>query len=137
MPISMELDKGFVGKIIGYKKLINVPNSMSVLDDLLPIAVDMTKREIKGTFNLVNPGTLSHHEVIELYKEIINPSHHYEGFSLEEQNRILKAPRANAELSSAKLLALYPHIPCLKDSLRQLLMRIKREQLSCERSTLT
>lgn len=124
MPISSELDKGFVGKIITFKKLVNIPNSLCNLEDLLPIAVDMTLRKITGNYNFVNPGALSHNEVIELYKEYIDPSHTYENFSLEEQAKILKARRANAELSAEKLLKLYPNIPHIKDSLINLFKKI-------------
>ena len=117
MPISGDLKRGFVAKIVGYKKVIDVPNSLCILDDLIPIAVDMTLRKIKGNFNFVNPGVLSHTEVLQLYKTYVDPNHSWETFSVEEQNGILKARRANAELSPAKLLELYPNIPDIKDSL--------------------
>lgn len=117
MPISAELDKGFIGKIVNYKKIINIPNSLCNLEDLLPVAVDMTLRGLKGNYNFVNPGALSHNEVLELYKHYINPHLTYENFTVEEQNKILKAGRANAELSPAKLLQQYPEIPSIKDSL--------------------
>lgn len=120
MPVSYELDKGFIGKIVSFKKVINIPNSLCVLEDLLPIAIDMTLKEIKGNFNFVNPGAISHHEVLALYKEYVNPDHCYESFSVEEQNKMLKARRANAELNVNKLLALYPDIPHIKKSLAQL-----------------
>jgi len=128
MPISIDLEHGFVGKIIKYKKLINIPNSLCILDDLLPIAIEMTLRGFKGNYNFVNPGTLSHNEVMELYKEIIDPTIAYENFTLEEQDRILKARRANAELSTVKLLKDFPHIPHVKDSLRKILKIIKNER---------
>lgn len=124
MPVSTELDKGFVGKIIKYKKVVNVPNSLTVLDDLLPIAVDMTLKEIKGNFNFVNPGAISHHEVLALYQHYIDPSHVFEGFTVEEQDRMLKARRANAELSANKLLKLYPNIPCIQNSLVKLFKKL-------------
>ena len=124
MPISMELDKGFIGKISKYKKLINIPNSVSILEDLLPIAIDMTLKKIKGNFNLVNPGTISHNEAMELYKKYIDPLCVWENFTLEEQDNILKARRANAELSANKLLQLYPDIPDAKKSLENLIQKI-------------
>lgn len=125
MPISTDLEHGFVGKIIKYKKLINVPNSLCILDDLLPIAIEMTLKGFKGNFNFVNPGTLSHNEVMDLYKKIIDPTISYENFTLEEQDRILKARRANAELNPAKLLRYFPNIPHVKDSLIKILQTIK------------
>jgi len=127
MPISTELDKGFIGKIIRYKKLINIPNSLCVLDDLLPIAIDMTLKGIKGNYNLVNPGTMSHNEVMELYKKYIDPSHTYTNFSIEEQDRILKVRRANAELSTKKLVSLYPDIPYIRDALVNLFEKITKK----------
>lgn len=120
MPVSEELDKGFVGKISKFKKLINIPNSLCVLEDLLPIAIDMTLKGIKGNFNFVNPGTISHNEVMDLYKQYIDQNHTYENFTLEEQAKILKARRANAELSASKLLKLYPNIPHIKKSITRL-----------------
>jgi len=121
MPISAELDKGFIGKLRQYKKLINIPNSVTILEDLIPVAVDMTLKKIKGNFNLVNPGTLSHNEAMNLYKKYIDPSHTWDNFTIAEQNEILKARRANAELSASKLLKLYPGIPDAKSSLEQLM----------------
>lgn len=127
MPISKQLDIGFVGKITKYKKIINVPNSLCILDELLPYAVDMTLRGIKGNYNFVNPGALTHNEVLELYKEYIDPTLTYENFTLEEQAKILKAPRANAELSAAKLLKLYPSILPIDQSLRKLFQEMAHE----------
>ena len=127
MPISSELDKGFVGKITKYKKLVNIPNSFSVLEDLLPVVIDMCLRELTGIFNVVNPGTLSHNQVLELYIKYIDPTFTYENFSLEEQAKILKARRANAELSAEKLLCYYPHIPHIKDALEKLFQNISTQ----------
>ena len=124
MPVSTELDKGFVGKIAKYKKLVNIPNSLTILDDLLPLVIDMTLRKIKGIYNFVNPGAITHNEVMDLYKKYIDPNHTHENFTEEEQNKILLARRANAELSAAKLLELYPTVPHIKDALEQLFKKI-------------
>jgi len=126
MPVSTDMEHGFVAKITKYKKVVNIPNSLSVLDDLLPLAVDMTVREIKGNYNFVNPGAISHHQVLALYQEYIDPDFTYEGFSVEEQDRILKARRANAQLSTEKLQQLYPDIPPIKDALIILFKRMSQ-----------
>lgn len=130
MPISHELNKGFVGKIITFEKVVNIPNSMTMLDDLLPIAIDMSIKKITGIYNFVNPGTLSHNEVLDLYRQYIDPDHRYANFTLEEQAKILKARRANAELSAAKLMMLYPEIPDIKSSLIALFTRMKNSKES-------
>jgi dTDP-4-dehydrorhamnose reductase len=124
MPLSTDMDHGFVAKIIKYEKVVNIPNSLCILDNMLPLAVDMTLRRLKGNYNFVNPGALSHNQVLELYKEYVDPSFTWKNFSLEEHNQILKARRANAELSAAKLLQLYPDVPPIKEALTNLFKKI-------------
>jgi len=132
MPISTEMDKGFVAKIIKYEKVVNIPNSLSVLDQLLPLAIDMTMRRLTGNYNFVNPGALSHNQVLELYKEYIDPNFTWKNFSLEEHNQILKARRANAELSAAKLLQLYPELPPIREALITLFKKIAAKKNKCD-----
>lgn len=126
LPIADDLtQRAFVGKIIQYKKLVNIPNSMAVMHDLLPVIIDMALKKNTGIFNCVNPGTLTHQDVIELYKEYINQDHQYELFSLEEHDQILKAPRSHCQLDASKLLALYPSIPPIKESMKKVFEQIK------------
>lgn len=128
MPVSLDFEQGFIAKIIRYKKINSIPNSLCVLDELLPIAVDMTMKRVKGNFNFVNPGAISHNEVLELYKKYINPSHTYENFSTAELNAQLKARRANAELSTDKLRRLYPNILPIRDAIENLFKAIAAGQ---------
>ena len=47
MPISDDLNpRNFVTKIVGYDKVVNIPNSMTVLTDLLPISLIMSERKL-------------------------------------------------------------------------------------------
>ena len=71
LPISDDLDtRSFVTKIAKYAKVVDIPNSVSVLYDLLPIAITMTERGLKGKYNFTNPGALSHNQILALYKEV-------------------------------------------------------------------
>lgn len=120
MPISDDLHpRNFVTKILKYQKIVNIPNSMSILSDLLPILVDMSEKGLTGIYNFCNPGAVSHNEIMELYKEIVDPSLKWSNFSLEEQSKVLKAGRSNCELDCSKLLQLY-EIPTAKESIRNI-----------------
>lgn len=126
MPIADDLTPhAFIGKIVQYKKLVNIPNSMAIMNDLLPIIIDMTHKKCTGIYNFVNPGTISHNEIMELYKQYIDPTHTYENFTIEEQAQILKAGRSNCELNATKLLLLYPAIPHIKESIIHVFERMK------------
>jgi hypothetical protein len=89
MPISDDLShRNFVTKIAGYARVINVPNSVTILTDLLPVALEMSRRKVTGVFNFTNPGVISHNEVLDLYKQYIDPDFSYENFTEEEQNKV-------------------------------------------------
>ena len=64
MPITGDKsDRCFLTKILNYDKVCSESNSMSILDDLIPILHDLCMKEITGTFNFVNPGLISHNEM--------------------------------------------------------------------------
>ncbi len=127
MPISSDLHpRSFITKIISYQKVVNIPNSMSILDDLLPVSIEMTLRGLTGTYNFTNPGVISHNEILALYKEYINPDFTWTNFTLEEQNAILKAERSNNELDASKLLAEFPDIPPIQQSIHHVFLKMKQ-----------
>ena len=69
MPISDKYNtRNFITKITTYDKICSIPNSMTVLPELLPKVLDMMKKCIIGTINLTNPGLISHDEILDMYK---------------------------------------------------------------------
>lgn len=105
MPISDDLHpRNFITKISKYERVVNIPNSMSVLHDLLPASIEMTVHGLKGVYNFTNPGVISHNQILDLYKQYIDPSFTYKNFTLEEQAKILAAGRSNNELDATKLI---------------------------------
>ena len=117
MPISDDLlARNFVTKITRYEKVVNIPNSMTVLTELLPASLALSERRISGIYNFTNPvrvreprtcahalsalsgvhhlrppqGAISHNEVLELYKKHVDPSFTWKNFTVQEQDLILK-----------------------------------------------
>ncbi|KAK7366805.1 hypothetical protein VNO80_08802 [Phaseolus coccineus] len=119
MPISSDLSnpRNFITKITRYDKVVDIPNSMSILDELLPISLEMAKRNLTGIWNFTNPGVVSHNEILEMYKEHVDPSFRWKNFTLEEQAKVIVAPRSNNELDASKLKKEFPHLLSIKDSL--------------------
>ena len=73
MPInSSDSSRNFITKITSYEKICSISNSITVLPELIPIAIDMMRNNHSGTINLTNPGTISHNEILEMYKEIVD-----------------------------------------------------------------
>ena len=126
MPITDKLEtRNFITKIITYEYICSIPNSMTVLDDLLPYAIKMAKNKVTGTVNLTNPGLISHNEILEMYRDIIDPAFVWKNFSKEDQDKILAGGRSNNCLDTTKLLSMFPEIDHIKTSVKKTILRMK------------
>ena len=109
MPISDDLSpRNFITKIMKYDNVVNIPNSMTVLYELLPASLVMSQKKLTGIYNFCNPGVISHNEMLDLYIKYIDPTYTYTNFSLEDQDKVLKAGRSNNELNCTKLVDALP-----------------------------
>lgn len=125
MPITESKNpRNFITKITTYEKVCSIPNSMSVLPELLPIALQMMRDHKLGTYNFTNPGLISHNEILEMYQNIVDPNFTWKNFSVSEQNQILDSKRSNNFLDTTKLERDYS-VKNIKDSVRDMLVLYK------------
>jgi 3,5-epimerase/4-reductase len=126
MPITDEVnERNFITKITTYQKVCSISNSMTVLNDMIPVMVRLAQRHICGPVNLTNPGLISHNEILEMYKEIVDPNFTWTNFSVEEQNQILASKRSNNFLDTRILESLEPNVKPIKESVRDILLQMK------------
>ena len=126
MPIVGEDNpRNFITKITNYARICSIPNSMTVLPELLPIVLDMMTKKIVGTMNLTNPGVISHNEILSLYKEHVDPAFTWENFSVAEQRQVLASERSNNFLDTSRLEAFAPQVRPIKQAVKELLMTYK------------
>lgn len=117
MPISGEPNpRNFITKIASYERICSIQNSMTVLDELLPLLVCAMEQKEVGTLNLTNPGTIEHNEVLALYKEIVDPAFEWRNFTYEEQAKVLAADRSNNRLDTARLEAMFPGVRPIREA---------------------
>ena len=127
MPITAEYNtRNFITKITTYEKICSIPNSMTVIPELLPKVLDMMKNRVTGTINLTNPGLISHNEILEMYKEIVDTNFVWKNFSEKEQRKILTSDRSNNYLDTQKLEQMYPDVKNIKESVRDVLNLYKQ-----------
>lgn len=117
LPITSDLtdDKNLLTKLISYKTINSLPNSMSVLPDVLPALVDMVLNSKLGTINLVNPGVIDHEEILELYKELVNKDHEYTLVTDPTLRKKMCDNRSNCILVSS-----IPDAPNITESVRRM-----------------
>ena len=129
MPITDEIHpRNFITKITKYEKICSIPNSMTVLDDLLPIMLDACLRKITGTLNLCNPGVIEHNDILQMYRDHVDPAFTWANFSIREQDQVLAAGRSNNCMDTARLQRLYPDVPDIRTSVEAALRRMARRR---------
>lgn len=105
MPVSDDLhSRNFVTKITKYECVVDIPNSNTILHDLLPASLLLADHKDTGVYNFTNPGAISHNEVLTMFRDIVRPTFTWKNFSLEEQSKVIKAGRSNCCLDTTKLV---------------------------------
>jgi len=131
MPITGDRNpRSFLTKIIKYEKICSIENSMTVLPTLLPVLIDLARKKRIGPLNFVNSGSISHNRMLEMYKEIVDPTFIWKNFTLEEQSLVLKAGRSNNKLEPETIIRDYPEVPNIEEAVRMILLQIKAADIA-------
>ena len=94
MPIdNTNNPKNFIEKLKSFDKIISIPNSMTVLPEMVTLIVTGQT----GTWNCVNPNVISHKEILDMLgiqKEYVDISH---------QSELTRVARSNNHLATTKI----------------------------------
>ena len=127
MPITGKVNgRNFITKITRYEKICNMPNSMTVLDEMLPLVLDMMKKGRTGCLNLCNPGIIDHNTILGHYRNIVDANFTWKTFSIDEQDKVLVSKRSNNFLDTSKLEEWYPDVMRIEDSVKNVLQSYKK-----------
>jgi dTDP-4-dehydrorhamnose reductase len=100
--------RNLITKLANYKQVIDVANSVTVVEDLVVAVKALLNARATGVFHTVNPGVMRHRDLLALYREIVDPNHTTELIGEAElvaRGLAVKA-RSNCILSSERLTAL-------------------------------
>jgi len=90
--------KNILDKLIKYKKIIDVPNSVTYIPDFIQAIKYLIKIDAKGVFNVVNKGALRYPLLMKIYQKYA-PEFKYTVIGLSK----LRLVRTNLLLSTKKL----------------------------------
>ncbi len=117
--------KNLIDKLLRYPKMINVPNSCTVIEDFIPAAIHLMEKGKKGIFNMTNIGAMDHKSIMEMYKEIVDPKFKINLMPKKEQAALCER-RSNCVLNTDKREKLGVHMPPLEKSLKKILESYKK-----------
>ena len=85
------------------KETITVHNGGLQVPDPGRLGGMQARRGLTGVMNYTNPGAISHNEILELYRCYVDPEFKWANFSVEEQAKVIVAPRSNNLLDTARV----------------------------------
>ena len=127
LPVSADTSPhDLITKLTYYKKLLNIPNSVTVLPELLPVLLKLMKDRHTGTINLVNPGCVEYTQVLETCKQVVDSSIEYEVIDDGDESefaRKLRSSRSNCHLSTDLLCQLAPEVSEAKEAVTNIIKK--------------
>jgi len=106
---------------------------VTVLPELLPVLLKLMKKRHTGTINLVNHGCVEHTQILEAYKQAIDPSVEYELIDENDRSefaRKLRASRSNCYLSTDRLAQLAPEVSTGKEAVIRIIEQQAKQKFS-------
>lgn len=134
MPMdSTPFPGNIIDKLASYPKIIDVENSLTVIDDMVQVFRQLLEKKAEGVFHVTNPGSIKHREIIALYEELVDSSHRNEWISEAElvNDGLTKKKRSSNILQTANLEKIGISMRPAKEALRQTMeeyARRKQEQ---------
>jgi dTDP-glucose 4,6-dehydratase len=125
--------KNILAKMTVYSKFHDVPNSMTVVEDLVQVTGDLIKHRKTGLYNVVNPGLTSPYKIATMLKEIINPDMEIEKLTKADVEKMYSVKRPDTILSIAKLNREGVQMPEINQRLRGIIT-VLRDNLQQEAS---
>ena len=82
--------------------------------------------------NYTNPGAVSHNEILQMYKDYIDPEFKWSNFTVEEQAKVIVAARSNNLLDTKRV----SHVWQLQCSCKSVWLLLKCAMLSARHNLL-
>ncbi|MDP2691962.1 MAG: sugar nucleotide-binding protein [Candidatus Gracilibacteria bacterium] len=120
--------KNLLDKLLQYDKILSVPNSVTIMEDFMPFLERVIDKRPVGVLNAVNPGVYEHRDLLELYREIVDPSRSFEYIGLEEFEGMTKAKRSNCVLSTKKGEEMGIAMPSVEGNLQRVLESYRKKR---------
>lgn len=136
MPIDAEPSPGnLINKLASFSKIIDVRNSVTVVEDLITAVKGVIENKGTGVFHAVNPGVMAHRDLIALYEELVDPSHTNEWISEDElvKQGLASRTRSNNIMQNTRLPQLGIHLRPIELALRDVMEKYaaaKKSQMS-------
>lgn len=105
MPVSdKDVPRNLINKLRGYKQVIDIPNSMTFMSDLVRCVEWAVQNKPGGIYHVANPQPLTAARIMKEYQKYV-PEHTFEIIDERQLDAMTVAKRSNCILNTDKLRA--------------------------------
>jgi dTDP-4-dehydrorhamnose reductase len=115
-----------LSKLSGYRRVLTTRNSLTHLPDFLQVAKALIAQRATGVYNVVNEGALSPFEIMQLYRQLVEPTHVCEPLAPEQLGQVAHAGRSSCLLNTEKLARAGIRLPPVREAAEAALRRLKQ-----------
>jgi len=124
--------RNLITKLANYTEVVDVENSVTVVDDFIHVARELVAKRAPGVFHVTNPGVMRHRDLLDMYRELVDPSYSCTFITAEELTArgLATKARSNTILGSPRLaefgIQMRPIEVALRDAMTQYAAAVKR-----------
>ncbi|CEF68564.1 dTDP-D-glucose 4,6-dehydratase [Strongyloides ratti] len=124
LPVNYENSpRNLAAKMIMFNKVIDIPNSITILPDCLPVLLNLSLEKSTGTINLVNPGPINFTEFKEIYNNLSGKNEEYEVLDVSTNKEMVNT-RAHCILDTGKIIHHKPDIRSAVEGVKEAYQKI-------------
>jgi 3,5-epimerase/4-reductase len=121
-------ERNLLSKISKYPRVLDTENSLTYMPDFFAAAMALIEKRKTGIYNIVNPGTMSPFRIMEMYKEIVNPTHEFEKLTMDQLSEVATTGRSNCMLNGEKLASEGIEMRSAEEAVREALTAIASQK---------
>lgn len=109
-----------IDKLAGYPKIIDVENSITVIADMIKVFYQLMEKKAEGIFHVTNPGALKYRDLMQLYRQKVDPLQKNEWISEEAlvKQGLTKKLRSTNKLQSFNLEKHHIHMRPVEEAVK-------------------
>ncbi len=117
--------KNLITKLSSYKQVIDVQNSVTIVEDLAKVIIELIEKGGTGIFHATNPGALRYRDMLGLYRDLVDSTHTCEWIGDEElaKRGLTAKNRSTCILQSTRLAELGIHMRPISIAIRDTMER--------------
>ena len=123
--------KNIIDKLVSYPKIIDVENSLTVIDDMVDVFRQLLEKKGEGVLHVTNPGSIKHKEIVDFYREYVDPELPEKEWLDEDQlveDGLAKKKRSSNILQSSNLEKLGIKMRPAQEAVRDTMKKYAKEK---------